>query len=87
MTGTGKATTRTSNIFALFMLKIFLKSCYPRHGTHSSDEHAQVGARHHVTVTDCGHRDQRPPQAWRQHFNNVSTQSDRQGREGGGYSS
>lgn len=30
-----------------------------------ADEHADVGAWHHVAVADCGHGDQRPPQTER----------------------
>ena len=66
------------------MLQIFKKYSHPGHGTHSSDEHAEVSPGHHVAVTDCGHRDQRPPQAWGQHFNNCSVLLRQTG--GGGYS-
>ena len=37
----------------------------PRHGTHGSDKHAQVGLGHHVTEPHRGHRHQRPPQTQR----------------------
>ena len=44
----------------------------PGHGAHRPHEHAQVGLGHHVTVTHCGHRDQRPPQPQRNRAEVVS---------------